>query len=114
MIGIILGICAVAAVAIRPAFLLMKLWTRRPHGQFTKDVKIDGKIVIITGGSTGIGFQAALDLAKRGGRIYLACRNLVKTDVACKEIIHQSENENVYSKQLDLSSFESIRNFVDE
>lgn len=42
---------------------------------YTKDNRIDGKVVIITGANTGIGKVTALELAKRGGIIYLACRD---------------------------------------
>ena len=43
---------------------------------------ISGKTVIITGANTGIGYETALDLAKRGGKIILACRNLEKANKA--------------------------------
>lgn len=39
---------------------------------------------------------------------------MVKADTARMEIIHQSGNRNVFTKKLDLNSFESIRKFVDE
>lgn len=108
-----LGVCAMVAAAAVPALFLVNRWAQ--GGQFKKnDVRIDGKIVIITGSNTGIGYETALDLAKRGGKIYLACRDLVRADAARMEIIHHSGNRSVYTKQLDLTSFESIRKFVDE
>lgn len=67
-----------------------------------------------TGANTGIGRETALDLAKKGGRIYLACRDMVKADTARLEIIHQSGNKNIFTKKLDLNSFESIRKFAEE
>ena len=76
--------------------------------------RLDGKTVIITGGNTGIGKEIALDLAKRGGRVIIACRNLPKGIAARKEIIETSRNENVSMKKLDLASIKSIREFVDE
>lgn len=110
-----LAVCAMAgvAVAVVPACLFINRWAQ--GGQFKKDdVRIDGKVVIITGANTGIGRETALDLAKRGGRIYMACRDLLKADNARHNIIHDSGNKNVFTKQLDLTSFESIRKFVDE
>lgn len=77
-------------------------------------LQIHGKIVIITGGNGGIGKATALALAKRGGRIYLACRDLKKAEQVQMEIIENTGNTNVLIRYLDLSSFESIRRFVDE
>lgn len=108
-----LGIYAMVAAAAVPTCYLIHRWAQ--GGQFKKDdVRIDGKVVIITGSNTGIGYETALDLAKRGGKIYLACRDLVKADAARMEIIHHSKNRSVFTKHLDLTSFASIRKFVDE
>lgn len=71
-------------------------------------------MVIITGSNTGIGKEAALDLAKRGARVYMACRNFDKCEIARREIIELSKNKNVFNLALDLTSFESIRTFVNE
>ncbi|XP_037034255.1 retinol dehydrogenase 12-like [Bradysia coprophila] len=84
-------------------------------GQFTKDIRIDGKVVIVTGcNSDGIGKETALELAKRGARVYMACRNFIKCEVARREIIELSRNKNVFNLGLDLTSIESIKTFVKE
>lgn len=67
--------------------------------------------MIITGANSGIGKETAIDLAKRGGKIYLACRNNKRGEDAEKDIREASMSENVHFLQLDLSSMESIRQF---
>ena len=76
--------------------------------------RLDGKTVIITGGNTGIGKEVALDLAKRGGRVIIACRDTTKGAAAQKEIVEVSGNENVVLKKLDLASMKSIREFANQ
>ncbi|RWS11305.1 hypothetical protein B4U79_09066 [Dinothrombium tinctorium] len=71
--------------------------------------RIYGKTVIITGGNTGIGKEIAIDLASRGGRIIVVCRNPEKALMAVKEIKEESGSSNVYSYSMDLSSLQSIR-----
>lgn len=80
-------------------------------GQFEKDTRIDGKIVIITGANSGIGKETAVDLAKRGGKIYIACRDIKRGEDALKEIKSRSESDQVFFLQLDLASLESVREF---
>lgn len=71
-------------------------------------------MVVITGANTGIGKETAIDLARRGGKIYIACRDKSRAEVAKCEIIAESGSKNVFVRALDLTSFESIRKFADE
>lgn len=63
---------------------------------------------------SGIGYETAEDFAKRGARVILACRNETKGKEAVGKIIKATDNPNVVFKQLDVSSFKSIRNFVED
>ncbi|XP_026953128.1 retinol dehydrogenase 13 isoform X2 [Sagmatias obliquidens] len=73
---------------------------------------IPGKTVIVTGANTGIGKQTALELARRGGTIILACRDLEKCEAAAKEIRGETLNHRVNARHLDLASLRSIREFA--
>ncbi len=78
----------------------------------TSENKLNGKIAIVTGGNTGIGFETALDFAKRGAKVILACRDLNRANRAANKIIALSFNNNVDCEYLDLADFESIKNFA--
>jgi NAD(P)-dependent dehydrogenase (short-subunit alcohol dehydrogenase family) len=78
---------------------------------YKKDTKIDGKIAIVTGGNSGIGKETAVDLAKRGGKVYIACRDIKRGEDALKEIKERSNSDNVHFLQLDLASLDSVREF---
>lgn len=75
---------------------------------------MDGKVVVITGANAGIGKATALDLAKRGAKVFLACRSLEKGEAARQEIIQVTKNSQIYCRHLDLGSLDSIRVFVRE
>lgn len=79
---------------------------------YRKNTRIDGKVVIITGANAGIGKETALDLAKRGGKIYMACRNIKEGKIAMEDIKNKSGNGDVHLMHLDLSSLDSVRIFV--
>ncbi|XP_040285524.1 retinol dehydrogenase 13 isoform X2 [Bufo bufo] len=81
-------------------------------GHCPSKAKIEGKTVIVTGANTGIGKETALELAKRGGRIIMACRDMEKCENAAKEIRGKTLNHNVFAKQLDLASTKSIKEFA--
>ena len=71
-----------------------------------------GKTVIITGANAGFGKETATELARRGARVILACRNTEKGEEAALDVRAKSANENVVFRLLDLASFESIRQFA--
>ncbi|XP_032119046.1 retinol dehydrogenase 13 isoform X1 [Sapajus apella] len=73
---------------------------------------IPGKTVIVTGANTGIGKQTAFELAKRGGNVILACRDMEKCEAAARAIRRETLNHHVNARQLDLASLKSIREFA--
>ena len=55
-------------------------------GKCTSEARMDGKTVVITGCNTGIGFETAKDLSKRGARVIMACRNMEAANKAADTI----------------------------
>eukprot|EP00794_Sanderia_malayensis_P007971 gene7971-8830_t len=82
-------------------------------GVCTSKARLDGKTVVITGGNTGIGKETAIDMAKRGARVIVGCRNKQKGEEAIADIREQSGSKNVHLRSLDLASFASIRAFAE-
>lgn len=72
------------------------------------------KTIIVTGSNSGIGKQAALNLANSGHRILMLCRDSEKSVQAQTEIITQSGNENVFLIPGDLSDQDSIHAAVEQ
>jgi NAD(P)-dependent dehydrogenase (short-subunit alcohol dehydrogenase family) len=67
--------------------------------------------VIITGANSGIGKAAAQKFASEGHTVIMACRNLKKSYPVRDQIAAETGNDRIYLEQVDMSSFESIRNF---
>ncbi|XP_058118582.1 retinol dehydrogenase 14 isoform X2 [Anopheles ziemanni] len=93
---------------------LIKYYLYLTCGHFSSARNMEGKTVIITGANSGIGKETARDLAKRGARIIMACRNMETAKQAQDEIVKETGNQNVVVLKLDLSSQASVREFAAE
>ena len=106
-------ICICVAVALLA--IMYRLIRRFATGGVCKSkARMDGKTVVITGANTGIGKETALDLARRGARVIMACRDMKKGEVALKDIKEKSGSTDLVLKQLDLGSLNSVRKFADD
>lgn len=74
--------------------------------------RIDGKTCLITGANSGLGFALAVDLARRGGHVIMACRREIPE--AGEKVKSLSGSATVTMKYLDLSKIDTIHNFCDE
>jgi NAD(P)-dependent dehydrogenase (short-subunit alcohol dehydrogenase family) len=77
-----------------------------------EDIKLDGKVVVITGANAGIGYETAIALAKKNAHVTLACRDLTRAQEAANKIKEISKNQNIFIEELDLASLQSIRDFA--
>lgn len=99
------SVAAVAGVGI----LALRRWMA--GGVCRSKVSLEGKTVLVTGANTGIGKETAMDMARRGARVILACRDMTRARLAADEIRQQTGNGNVDVKKLDLASLQSVRDF---
>jgi retinol dehydrogenase-12 len=75
---------------------------------------LSGKVVVITGGNSGIGKEAAVQLAGMGARVVIAARNPAKAAAAVKGVQERAHcGDRVEAIPLDLASFASVRAFAD-
>ena len=72
------------------------------------------KRVIITGGNSGIGYQAAKQLAEKGWSVTLFCRREEAAEQACEEIRQQTGNRHVDYILVDLSDMKSVRKAAEQ
>uniref|UniRef100_A0A8C9QH72 Retinol dehydrogenase 12 n=1 Tax=Spermophilus dauricus TaxID=99837 RepID=A0A8C9QH72_SPEDA len=77
------------------------------------NMQLPGKVVVITGANTGIGKETARELARRGARVYIACRDVLKGESAASDIRADTKNSQVLVRKLDLSDTKSIRAFAE-
>lgn len=68
-----------------------------------------GRVAVITGSNTGIGYEAAAVLAAKGARVVLAVRDLAKGRSAAERITRTTPGAEVTVQELDLSSLDSVR-----
>ena len=71
-----------------------------------------GRLALVTGANSGIGFQAARYLSRVGASVILACRNAEKGDAARAKIVSEHPSAKVEARVLDLADLDSIRHFA--
>ncbi|VVD04355.1 unnamed protein product [Leptidea sinapis] len=73
---------------------ILVLSTRDMYGgpPYNKEMSAAGKTVIITGAASGIGKEAAWEFAKRGAKVFMACRDMSACEVARKEVVLETQN----------------------
>ncbi|KAI0520908.1 short chain dehydrogenase/ reductase [Xylaria bambusicola] len=92
---------------------LIKIYSRGATNH--AGMRMNGKVVMITGGTSGIGTAVTRDLAERGAQVVLLTHlppsNPFLAD-QIGELREQTKNQMIYAEQVDLSSLHSIRKFA--
>lgn len=86
-----------------------------PDGSWTTDDMPDltGKVAIVTGANSGIGWDTAVAFAEKGATVIMACRNLEKGQAALDQLKTEVPGADVELMQLDLASLDSVRAFAE-
>ena len=76
--------------------------------QKTTDVRMDGKVCVVTGATSGVGYHTARRLAQGGAHLILVCRNLEKAAIVQEELIRDYKTK-VDIIQADFSRLDDVR-----
>ncbi|KAI6237948.1 GOLD domain-containing protein [Aphelenchoides besseyi] len=71
-----------------------------------------GRTYIVTGATSGIGKATTEELAKRNARVIMACRDRTKCIEVRRNIVLATKNKQIFCRMVDLSDFESIKEFA--
>uniref|UniRef100_A0A8H7KFK3 Ketoreductase (KR) domain-containing protein n=1 Tax=Bionectria ochroleuca TaxID=29856 RepID=A0A8H7KFK3_BIOOC len=101
-----------SAIAVA-TLVLLKLYTSGRTN--LSDRNLHGKVVLITGGTSGIGSRVAHHLASRGAQLVLLTQTPVSDPFLVEyiqDLRDRYRNQLIYAEQVDLSSLHSIRKFA--
>ncbi|MCP5101584.1 MAG: SDR family NAD(P)-dependent oxidoreductase [Chloroflexi bacterium] len=73
-----------------------------------------GRVAIVTGANSGIGYETARALAQKGATVVMACRSMSKGETAVSQIRSEFPNAKLELMHLDLSDLNSVKKFVQE
>ncbi|MFH4975403.1 hypothetical protein AB6A40_002112 [Gnathostoma spinigerum] len=96
------------------AFLILHLSRKFFKGsQFEGHESAKGRVVAVTGSSSGIGLQVVRELNIRGAKVYMLCRDIGRAERAKAKITKLGcDPTRLVVRQVDLTKFSSIRNFA--
>ena len=81
-----------------------------PVGELKPTDRLDGKTVLVDGASSGLGFAIAVDVARRGARVIMACRSGIPEKG--EKVKKLSGNQDVHMLGVDFSDVNSINEFI--
>jgi NAD(P)-dependent dehydrogenase (short-subunit alcohol dehydrogenase family) len=80
--------------------------------EITKRPSLNGRIAIVTGANTGLGYETTLALAQKHAHVVMACRNIKKAQVAKEKILEKFPTASLDILKLDLNSLKAVREFA--
>ena len=91
---------------------LISNWGNGPMTELTHTMK--DKIVVITGGSRGIGLETTKDLLRQGATVIMGCRDSIQANKAIDSIENLTHKSRCSFMHLDLTDYENIKTFTEE
>jgi len=84
-----------------------------PNFQLGNIPDLSGKVALVTGGNTGIGYVVCRELARKKAHVVMACRSEEKAKAAIKAIKEETHNDQLEFLQLDLSDLHNVKAAAD-
>lgn len=84
---------------------------QKPSAFLTDDMRLVGKTVLIDGASSGLGFAVAVETARRGARVIMACRGGIPHKG--EEVKKLSGSDSVFMEHVNFSEIASIQQLVE-
>jgi len=75
---------------------------------------LSGKVTVVTGANSGLGFESSKEFARKGANVVMACRSMEKGQDAKNKIIEEIPDASAEVMHLDLASLKSVHQFADE
>ena len=107
-----IGIVLLAILVFLILWTLIANWYNDPLTDLTHSMK--GKIVVITGGSRGIGLETTKDLLRQGATVIMASRDAVQANKAIESIQNNTHKSHCIFMHLDLTDYDNINQFVEQ
>lgn len=89
---------------------------KKADANWTSDQIVDqtGKVAIVTGANSGLGYEVALALVKKGATVVFACRNEARAKAMLDQVIKQVPHAKAKLLLLDLADLDSVHHFTNE
>ena len=88
-------------------------WPPNPTWSVNDIPDLSGKVMIVTGGNTGIGYETAKALLSKGAKVYLACRSETKALAAIEKLKDETGKE-AFFLHLDLGNLKAVKKAGEE
>jgi len=74
---------------------------------------LGGQVAVVTGANSGLGYETALELARHGAHVVMACRDEGRGTTAREQVRAQAPSASLELSLLDLADLTSVRKFAE-